>query len=252
MKAYARLAFGLVAAFVLTVLCAGGLFLSANHRNRQRAESLLNDIRSFKAGDTTQADIERLVQRHDGEKQRYGYASACPSADVFYGVRILNEPLIKVEVAHPWLHTFGARPWWVSATFFLKEGRLCYLAYTVSEWPHNNENTELSARAVLAPSADELSVVIGDKENHRYGISNRLIRNSSHSLEVTLAPNATDTERNHAFGFDLSCLTSLRGCEQVCQFVPLVWSDYLRRLTTEGQVITHQEECNPSRPSLTR
>jgi hypothetical protein len=38
----------------------------------------------------------------------------------------------------------------------------------------------------------------------------------------------------------------------VCQFVPLVWSDYLRRLTTEGQVITHQEECNPSRPSLTR
>ena len=128
---------------------------------------------------------------------------------------------------------------------FLEEGRLCYLMYTVSEWLHNNENTELSARAVLAPSADELFIVIGDKENHRYGISNRLIRNTSHRLEVALAPNATETERNHAFGFDLSCLTSLRVCKQVCQFVPQVWSDYLGRLAKEGQVITPQEECNP-------
>jgi hypothetical protein len=70
-------------------------------------------------------------------------------------------------VAHARLRTFRARPWRVSATDFLKEGRLCYFMYTVGEWSHNNENTELSARAVLAPSADERSVVIGDKENSR-------------------------------------------------------------------------------------
>jgi hypothetical protein len=97
----------------------------------------------------------------------------------------------------------------------------------------------------LAPSADELFIVIGDKENQRYGISNGLIRNTSRSLEVTLAPKPTETERNHAFGFDLSRLTGPRGCKQVCQFVPLDCSDYLPRLPTGGQAITPQEECNP-------
>jgi len=45
-------------------------------------------------------------------------------------------------------------------------------------------------------------------------------------VNVAASPDASPTELQHALNFDLSCLTSFRGCRLICQLMPSIAQDY--------------------------
>jgi hypothetical protein len=234
MNSHATLARRIAAALLLVFLCAEGLVLSISYWNRLRAEELLRQIGNLKTGYSTQADVERIVRNYNGHEAP-SYITSCVGAEASFSAGVSNQTLMKLEMAHPWLRWFGARPWRASAMFSLRQNKLCYAVYQVDSWPQDNDGLQLSPVLVLAPSQDDLFIAVGDKENHRYGIIRSVIRHTIHELSVAITPDATASERSHAFDLDLSCLTSLRPCQTVSQFMPAVWRDYVARLEAQGE-----------------
>jgi hypothetical protein len=223
------------AALLLAFSCAEGSAVSINHWNRWKSERLLQDIRALRIGQSTRSEIDPILENYHVEKAS-AYATSCVGgADSSLAVRISNETLVKVETALPWLRALGDRPWRASGTFLFHQKRLCFVIYEINYWPRNNYDVELSPQLVLAPSSDDLFIAIGDRQNHRYGITNAVHQDTIRRLNVTIAPDATETERSHAFDFDLSCLTSFRPCQTVGQFMPAAWDDYVAKLRSQGE-----------------
>jgi hypothetical protein len=47
-----------------------------------------------------------------------------------------------------------------------------------------------------------------------------------HQFEIFVSPSASVQNRDHAFQFDLHCLTSWQQCDQFSDFVPAAWVDF--------------------------
>jgi hypothetical protein len=120
---------------------------------------------------------------------------------------------------------------------YLKAGRVCFLIYSV--WVPDATMTLVTSGHVTEVSPEV--GVLGDIENNRYGIRGGVIRHYIHGLQADLTTSAGPTEREHAFDFNLSCLTSWRGCVRPCQLMPSVWRDLVARHMKEQQEVRNEE-----------
>ena len=90
--------------------------------------------------------------------------------------------------------------------------------------------TELSA----------LTTVRAAKGSENYDISGlkticeEFGRAGSFGLRVVVTPDATPSELQHALAFDLSCFTSLRGCQTLCELMPQAVQDAIPKYRARG------------------
>jgi hypothetical protein len=242
-----RIALFFVGAIVLVVICAQLLLLGVNAQVRRRAEALLQDMRTLKAGESTMSEVQRIVDRYRGQKS-VGFTGSCSSPDASYSIGVYSDALLRVGETLPTLRKYGVKPWSAGGTLLVKNGLLCYSDYVV-RIPAGDADQELKVSVAIQPSG---SSVYSDPQNHRYGIDNGVVRHYIHRLEVSVTPEASSEELRHAFQFNFSCLTGITGCRQPCELLPLVWRDYVRRSHDLGWTLP-QEEANDSKcASLTQ
>lgn len=224
---------------LLLLLTAEILILVANVRTRRQAEALLRDMRSIKVGESTTDDILRIVQHYPAAPK--GSSSAC-AADESHSIRIANDAMNRFAFATPALRVFGARPAGIVATFLLQKGHACYLSYSFAVIPG------ASAQDLVAEASEWLFTcddrANGNPRDACYEVDEGVVRQTK-ELKARLSYMANAKEREHGFGFDFSCLTSLRGCQRLCQMNPSVWRDYVAKAQKEGWALPPEEINDP-------
>jgi hypothetical protein len=170
-----------------------------------------------------------------------GSSSSCAAADAFYSIRIAPDYLNRVGLTVPWLTRVGLKPWGAVALAGVKQGTVCYEEYSIGTIGNYNQQLRGSVANTLSsnhsqPGGDEVGYDV------RFGV----VRTYTYTLAVNITKRATEAEREHAFDFDLSCLTSFRGCRAVCELMPSAWLDYQREAHENGWT-TPPEELNDPR-----
>jgi hypothetical protein len=226
---------GLLALMSLVILSMLVLFL-ANLRARHKAESFLQSVRGLRVGKSTLADIQPVLKAYGGSIQKGVSSSACP--DVSYSVGVGSNLVYRLASAYPSLQKAGFRPWGVSAGFLLKDNRLCDLLLFAGQ--QDDDGFERHVTVEQNESGEYQS------RHPDYHIALFLSRGHIRGLRVIVTPKATPTELLHASEFNLSCLTSIRGCRALFQIAPLVAKDALLRHETEGLQVPIDEVGDPS------
>jgi hypothetical protein len=229
-----------VVIFALLVTMVWLTIVTVNFTSKIRAESLLKDIQTLRAEQSTTADVQRIMSLHGGGPSRSSYASFCTPMDGAYDVWTGNQAVYWFERSVPILGRLGLRPWGTSATVVLCEGRVCYLHYSVGmEDPNGHWNWVIETR--LLPKEQ----INGFGEEHpSVKVSTRDYK-GARRLQSELASDATDEERRLAFAYDFSCVTRLRGCRQRCEIAPLLWqAEYQQSLNT-GWTMPLEETTDP-------
>jgi hypothetical protein len=212
---------GILSCTCLFVAVMAALFL--NLHTQHEAEALLLAIRAIRVRESTTADVQRIVERFDGQLDKRLYASDCPSADAAYSVRIAATPLNWIGSAIPYARRFGFRPWGVAAMFLLQQGHVCYVQYGAAVERAIGEPS-LSVSTTALP----LGIVSIDPKYPQYRLGDRLHRGVC-SFEIEVGSEAMLTEKQHAFALEFSCITSVQGCQRVSQLAPAAWADCVPR-----------------------
>jgi hypothetical protein len=235
-----RRAFAWLLTIMLFVIAAGaGSIYLVNRHIRSTAGAILRDIQSLRIGESTSDDSGRIVRRYRGYVDDEEYASACPDADVRYAIRV-NDYLRGLALRWSLLKRVGLLPTWgATAMILLSKGRVCYLFYSL-EATSRNDVRELRARLnVTSPGA------LGIGEVFSYHAQSSLVRGTYDTMEVWVTPDyATSLERQHAFDFDLSCLSSFWGCRAACELMPSAWLDYEKEAREKGWALLPYEVKN--------
>lgn len=228
-----------VAAFLLLVFVVYLGVLSINIKYRRKVEGLLHDIQTLRVGESTTADVQRIMSRYGGGKSE-SRASFCELLEGAYGVSIGGQAVVRFEQLLPVLSRLGARPWAVGATVLLRGGRVCYVSYRVMMQSPTRTRDWL-VESELVP---EGTINWSDAERSRYWTTANDIRNLR-VLRSQAAPLATEEQRREAFGYDFSCVSSLIGCRARCQIAPLMWRDAYRESLLEGWSMPPEEARDP-------
>jgi hypothetical protein len=211
---------------IFLVFSAELLIYAANLRTRHQAEALLQEVRTIRVGESTSADVLRIVQHYPSALP--GSASSCAS-DESHSIRIGDDVINRLGFAVPWLRILGARPSGAVAMFLLKKGQVCYVSYSfgaaVSNLDLDAEVTETVFNCNVNATGYSLEACYSVDEG-----ASRLSRR----LTAKISNLASAQQRQHAFGFNLACLTSIRGCQQLCEMNPSVWNDVLAQAKMQG------------------
>jgi hypothetical protein len=144
-------------------------------------------------------------------------------SDASYAVLIANNTINHVGLASPFLRRIGIRPSGASADFFLAKGLLCNEGYSLEVLP--GPSIQIS-KAFVTDTASRCNA--GEQGVHGcYEIIRDMAHPITQRLGVYISAGATLEQRQHALDFDLSCLTSLQGCQKLCQMMPSVWRDLM-------------------------
>lgn len=223
---------GAVLLSVLLFLSAETLIYAANLRTRHHAEALLQDVRTIRVGESTSAEVLRIVQHYPAVGS--GSSSSCAS-DESHSIRIANDTVNRLGFAVPWLRILGARPSGIVVMFLLKSGRVCYMSYGFGA-----AVSVLDLEAEAIERVFDCDVNAPDYSRGACYFTSEGAERIYRRLTAEVSNLANSPQRQHAFGFDLSCLTSIRGCQNLCEMNPSVWKDYLARAGSEGWALPPQ------------
>lgn len=231
-----RILWWIVGGAVLLVLSAEILIYSANLRTRHQAEALLRDVRSIRVGESTTADVLRIVQRYPSALP--GSASSC-AADESHSILIANDIINRLGFAAPGFRILGVRPSGVVVMFLLENGQVCYMSYAFGA-----ALSDLELEAEVTERLFDCDVNATEYPEACYSVAEGSIR-LTRRLTAELSNLASPQQRQHAFGFDLSCLTKIRGCRRLCEMNPSVWRDEVARARKEGWTLRSEDINDP-------
>jgi hypothetical protein len=204
----------------------------------RRADALLREARGLRTNGSSEQDTLAVLDRFGPEEP--GVASGfCISTTAGRSVVLGNDTLNWLGRESRLLRPFGNGVWSVEVTVLTENGRVCSVLYYVQAL-RSDENWEVTVQATD----------VGDPSSRMYGptpydTSVRVYKGTI-GLSVKLTPQATAEQREHALGFDLSCLTRFAGCQQPCGLLPSAWLDYQREAHENGWEVP-PEDVNDQR-----
>ena len=207
-----------------------------NLHTQREMEALLLATRAIRVGESTTADVQRIVERFGGETDKRLYASNCPSADAAYDVRLAATPLNRIGWTIPFARRLGFRPWGVGAVFLLQQGHVCYAQYSAVV-----ERAVGEPILMVSTTALPIGSMSFDPKYPHYGIGVRLHRGACR-LRIEVGPEAMPTEQQHSFALNFSCVTSVRGCREVSQLAPVAWADLVSRSKEKSWIAEHGQD----------
>jgi hypothetical protein len=217
----------------------------ANLSTRHQAESLLTAVGHLRLGESTLTDTRRVRLDYKARKNPDAYIGSI--AQQSYTIGVSNDIVNIIGFKYPVLWRFGVKPSAATVNLRYRGEKLTYLDYAfgtpVLKAP--SQPTYLIAAATIEEQDDRY----GPRPNYYVGYSMRPSSIAGTTSEfrfgAVITPKATDGERNAAFDFDLSCLSSLGGCQALCEIMPSVWREALRRYKNKEISLPEQELENP-------
>lgn len=234
MRRALRTRIGLAASIIGVVLLSIiSLTYVSTIRAERRARRLLSDCRKLKIGVSTELDVLRIVHDYGGEAGALATDVCRNGTRTDHSVAITSSSANWIGEHFPWLRPFSNRWWVAEALFAFENGHLCFVSYDVRTYlaPRSRYNLWVSAAAhsnSLVPDADAYGVSVGPKRNLEY-------------FRTEVWANATPDQREHAFDFDLSCLTSWGGCRAGCELMPSAWRNYQQEAHERGWPLPPEE-----------
>jgi hypothetical protein len=212
------LAAGLAAVMVFLIL-----LFAIQFRNRRRAEELLRAVRVIHVGESTAQDV-RNATRGFVAVSVPAYSSVCPTADSSYTVAVANYTLNGLGMSFSALRRIGLEPWGVVTEFLFAQGRVCDFYYTLGLL-RPNEWKQLKIGVEAPPTTPGVKA----EPYYPHYVTGKII-----NFTTFIYPDATAEQRRRAFDFDLSCLTRIGGCTNVCEIIPSAWPDYVEKARERG------------------
>jgi hypothetical protein len=189
-------------------------FSYAHHR-REEFKQLISDMQQIKSGMNSDEELRTLSHKYGGTFYTASGHEESRRTDGRYELR-LSGPFI-VSRNH-FFHVPGQRPWTVLATFDVNDGKL---------------DEALLMAAVMRSDGVILQGFTGINFKNLFGhpepsyavLEPHITGPPTEAVDVHLRPGATPEQIRRAFDFNFQCLTGLRGCQHVCEFMPSAWGD---------------------------
>lgn len=223
-----------------TALAALVLYWMA--RTRLRTEELLRDIQTLKVGEATTEDVERFVRRYGGRVERVT-SPGFPPADHFFVITPVQNQILEQYLRARWkvVHSITTRKlfghsgccalqgWrWLGAYFRVKDGIVT--GVRVNMHIRRKDGFAVMAHVEVVPAMPEFYRAEADSYHVRsYHLT---APGGGKGIRAILTPRARSAEQERAFDLNVSCLTTMGGCTEFSEIVPLAWQDhqaYLRR-----------------------
>jgi hypothetical protein len=203
-----------VLVYVLFVLTISLAIYAINLIQRFKAEGLLRDVTTLRVGQSTEAEVRRIISRYGGGPSQT--SGVCGRVEAAYNVWTGNQTLGRVARAVPVLSRVGLRQWGVAATILLQGQTVCYVSYNFG-MQDSKGGLPSSVESILLPTG-KIHEPVAEHPGYKVGIRDLW---DGHRLRSEVTPEASEEQRRHA----LSCVTRIRGCQQRCEIAPLVWRD---------------------------
>jgi hypothetical protein len=222
------------ATFLLMAALAELSIYVENVRTRQRAAALLSATRELRLGESTFSTTQNIRIDFGAIREVVAPVSGVP-VEQRYQILVSTFYLNNLKYKFPSLWQFGLRPSVVEVELRYKEEKLIYLSYLLSA-PVLTSNGQ--PKELVGESVEEGD---GREPERDFILGYRIVPSSvvAHGLQVRfgglLTSRATEDERDAAFDFDLSCISSLRGCRAFCQMMPSVGREAKRRYENKEQ-----------------
>ena len=262
----------LLSSLILIALCTELAIFSINLRTRHRAEALLSSIRHLRIGES-RSEVQRLLSEYDPTaagflrtEPRLEGLFAVPSlpaprttagqpaeganfdaqAEQTYFIYVFPQTVNRIGSSSRVFWAIGAAPWAVEVRLEFEADKLNSLTYSLG-----------FGAASLGPPKELVAVArlrrnSGISENPsariRYDMHpSSIMPNASGQfrLGAVIAPDATEEQRNSAFDFDLSCLSTVHGCRAICEVIPKVWKEAVER-SGKKEIILPMNELDDS------
>ncbi|MGO9518852.1 MAG: hypothetical protein ACLPND_17600 [Candidatus Korobacteraceae bacterium] len=233
--------------FLTAALVALDIYIG-NIRTRRNAEELLMAIRQLRVGESTLSTTENIRMKFRAIKLNVSPVSGSPAEQRFQ--ILVSNPWNKSKYMFPNLWQFGLRPSEVVVELRYQEERLISLSYMIDTpvFTSLGEPVELVAGTAVGENRD-----VEPKPNLSAIYTIRPSFLIAKALQVrlggVLTSRATQEEHDAAFDFDLSCISSLHGCEAFCQVMPSVWREAARTYENKGIPLVQELLKNPRCPA---
>jgi hypothetical protein len=205
-------------------------------RELGRIERLAESVKSLKVGESSYQDARAIAEQFGATKFKNdwgtydcndGYFERCA-----YQISLRAPTMGRILRRFSWVRRIGLGAWNGTVHIFIKDGKVDEYYFSVlfqssdRQWRGfgTEEFKELSLGAVSAHISDSYvvsrnDIIISDAPD-----------GMGYSLDSTLTPQATESERERAWHYDFSCLATARGCNEICDVLPDSWKDfYLNR-----------------------
>lgn len=197
--------------------------IAANYYYSREAARLLQDIRALQVSPSSVEELRQVAARDGLRLDVPGNCGAeiCAyylSPDKLWMHSLLSRPfLAKLS---PYV---GLRRWFAVGGVLVKETQ------PVGKWFGVQMFDDKPYSSVEVVTWEEPDLLTGDcwyyPLKRHPGYEFRTPANV-HQFEIFVSPSASVQNRDHAFQFDLHCLTSSRKCGQFSDFVPAAWVDF--------------------------
>lgn len=193
------------------------LRLAMEYSAQRKTNDLIKDLQSLQIGESA-GDVRKVAQKYGGSIPDHA-SGLCNQADTCFVINTgLPLGLDRFLLSKTFLQRWGFRPWIADADLELTQDKLSRVFLQVGAGGRDGQGFE--GRTSLVERGVDTTVTEGAPYYARY-IRNNL---GTHLLEVWLTPDANVEQHERAFDFNLSCVVTYRGCDDVSQVMPAAWS----------------------------
>jgi len=199
------------------------LFLiGANCYYARRAAYVLQQIRALKLDNSSIEGLKRLGSEHG---LRYEVPASCVSTPCImvspnnWWMRSLLIPLARTGLGR----RIGLRAWQVAGYIVIENGQVTGKIYGL-EILNGNVFPETQVSTSDQRHSEYNSCIYRPLKRHPgYEIHEA---SNVRALRVIVSDGVSEENRTRAFQFNVDCLKSWRGCDQLSEFMPAAWADY--------------------------
>jgi hypothetical protein len=224
---------------VLLLFAAGLVSLGVWSLHRQlssaenRAVSLVSELHSLRVEESPYQEAKQIADKYGTLKADSDWGLRDCTDGYFQGCRyeiVVQRPWVsRVLFRFPFSKWPGLRYWNGSADILIKDGKVSGYSFSAEfrtsdgQWRGvgAEETTLLGGRAVEARVSDSYRVARNDLIMTASDYPNK-----GYQLMASVLGQATTTERQRAWHFNLGCLTQPTGCREICDVQPDAWKDF--------------------------
>lgn len=212
---------------------------------RREAESLLAEIKRWRLGETTWSQTQEFRVRYMARRTSNSGVTGTPPEES-YAIQVSSAALNSLAFHYPTVWRLGVRPSGALVEFSYRDQKLSSVRYTFysATSASSVKPTQLVAAVTEideSPATEQPTFHIGYGERP----SPFEPKGQEHGLGAVITTRVKPAERDAAFDFDLSCLSSVRGCQLLCKMMPSVWREAVSRAATDELFLPKEELENP-------
>jgi hypothetical protein len=193
-----------------------------------KAARLIDSVQRLKIGVTPAEEVRQLSERYGGEFYAADNSSVFGPNPPRYDLSVWSPYLLIRDTAFS-MPGPGLRIWGVSATLYIKNGKLAevYLSLMVRRSDELDLSSSVAVRNKLLAGPEGVSY---------YVVEPHVTGPPTEALHAELSPGASPEEQRKAFEFNPNCLVAFRECRHVCEISPSNWKALEERRRSRGEI----------------